>query len=59
MPDGNLKYNGGAILDGTVFARRIDKFTGTADFFLDQCFISNFPGGLFDVTPTRFREVDR
>jgi hypothetical protein len=59
VPDGQLKYNGGAVLEGTVFAKEINKFTGTADFYLDQCFINNFPGGLFDVTPVRFREVDR
>jgi hypothetical protein len=59
VPDGSLKYNGGAVLEGTVFAKYIDKFNGTANFHLDQCFINNFPGGLFDVTPVRFREVDR
>lgn len=59
VPDGTLKYNGGAVLEGTIFAKYIDKFNGTANFHLDQCFINNFPGGLFDVTPVRFREVDR
>jgi hypothetical protein len=59
VPDGSVKYNGGAVLDGTLFARQVNKFNGTADFYLDPCFVANFPGGLFDITPTRFREVDR
>ncbi len=59
VPDGTLRFNGGATIEGTVFAKNIDKFNGTADFFLDPCFLRNFPGGLIDVTPTHFREVDR
>jgi hypothetical protein len=59
VPDGNLQFNGGASIEGTIFAKTVNKFNGTADFYLDPCFIRNFPGGLFDVTPVRFREVDR
>jgi hypothetical protein len=59
IPDGNLKFNGNGSIEGTIFAKTVNKFNGTADFYLDPCFIRNFPGGLFDVTPQRFREVDR
>lgn len=59
VPDGNFQYNGGGTFEGTVFAKTVDKFNGNADFYLDACFIKNLPGGLFDVTPTHFREVDR
>lgn len=59
VPDGRLKFNGGAAIEGTVFAKYIDKFNGTANFYLDPCFMGNFPGGLFDITPVRFRENDR
>jgi uncharacterized protein (UPF0333 family) len=59
VPDGNLQFNGNASIEGTIFAKTVNKFNGTADFYLDPCFIKNFPGGLFDVTPMRFREVDR
>ncbi len=59
VPDGNLQFNGQGTIEGTVFAKTVQKFNGTADFYLDQCFINNFPGGLFDVTPVRFHEVDR
>lgn len=68
VPDGTYKGNGNHNIIGTLFAKNVDKFTGTAGFSLDgptgppdqtNCFFDNFPGGLLDVTPTRFREVDR
>lgn len=65
VPDGTYKGNGNHQIIGTLFAKNVDKFTGTAGFQLDgpatkqNCFFDNFPGGLLDVTPTRFREVDR
>jgi hypothetical protein len=42
-----------------LYAKTIDKFNGTADFYLDPCWLNNIPGGILDVTPTNFHEVDR
>jgi Tfp pilus assembly protein PilX len=59
VPDGTYTGNGNNKIYGTLFASKIDKFNGTADFYLDPCFFANMPGGLLSVTPMRFRVVDR
>ena len=59
VPDGNFQNNGNSEITGTLFAKTIDKFNGTANFQLTPCFLANLPGGLMDVSPMRFREVDR
>lgn len=59
VPQGTIKGNGGAKLIGTVFARRLDSITGGFDSSLQSCFFDAFPGGLYNVTPSRFAEVDR
>lgn len=63
VPDGNYRGNGNHAVIGTLYARTIDKLTGTADFTLEgptsNCFFDNMPGGLLSVTSTRFRELDR
>lgn len=58
VPDGSMTYNGGAKLVGTVFAKDL-KFSGNADVSLNTCYTRATPGGVFDIRPIRFREVDR
>jgi hypothetical protein len=59
VPQGTIKGNGGATLIGTVFARRLDSITGGFNSSLQQCFFDAFPGGLINITSSRFAEVDR
>ncbi|MCA1839673.1 MAG: pilus assembly PilX N-terminal domain-containing protein [Actinomycetota bacterium] len=59
VPDGNYQGNGTGQIEGTLFAKTIDKLNGTQDFYLDNCFLKNLPGGLLDVSPDHFRQVDR
>ena len=33
--------------------------TGTSECLLDNCFLANMSGGLFNVTASNYREVDR
>lgn len=58
VPDGQLTYNGGAEVVGTIFAKQL-KFTGTAGVSLNDCYTRATPGGVMDIRPIRFREVDR
>ena len=58
VPDGNMTYNGGAQLVGTVFAKKL-HFTGNASISLNECYTKSTPGGVMDIKPLRFREVDR
>jgi hypothetical protein len=58
-PQGSLKGSGGATIIGTVFAHRLDSITGGFSASLNSCFFDAFPGGLMDVTATKFVEVDR
>lgn len=64
-PDGQYHGVGGAKIIGTLFANVVD-LNGDHTFTLkgqapntEDCFFENMPGGLIDVTPTRFHEVDR
>lgn len=61
VPDSgsSVKVAGGALLIGTLWADDVQKGTGTSDIYMQPCWLSNIPGGLLDVTPTRFRQVDR
>jgi len=66
VPDGSYQGNGNSDILGTLFAKVVEKFNGTANFTLTgdppgktNCFFDNFPGGLLDVRAKRFREVDR
>ena len=45
-------------LIGTLYADNIDM-TGTADVYLDNCFLANMSGGLLNVTASNYRKVDR
>ncbi|HVF05919.1 MAG TPA: pilus assembly PilX N-terminal domain-containing protein [Frankiaceae bacterium] len=58
VPDGNMTYNGGAQVVGTVFAYKL-HFTGNASVTLNECYTRGTPGGVLDIKPLRFREVDR
>lgn len=58
VPDGNMTYNGGAQLVGTVFAKKL-IMTGNAQISLNDCYTRGTPGGVLDIRPVRFREVDR
>lgn len=52
------KANGAGQLIGTLFADNIDM-RGTADIYLDDCFLQNLPGGLLDVGVNQYHENDR
>ena len=56
---GQLKFNGTITWTGTLFADSIQQWNGNATSQLTSCFLANLPGGMMDITPTRFREVDR
>lgn len=57
VPDGTLRGIGGMNTIGTVFAKTLD-LGGNVDFYMDQCFASNPPGGTLDVQVTDWREDD-
>lgn len=57
VPDGTLTGQGGRNTIGTVFAKTVD-LGGNIDFYLDNCFANNPPGGSLDVQVTGFREDD-
>ena len=57
VPDGTLSGGGGRNTIGTVFAKTID-LGGNVDFFMDQCFASNPPGGTLDTQVVNWREDD-
>jgi len=58
VPDGSLTYNGGAELVGTVFTKKL-TLSGNAQISLNECYTRSTPGGVLDIKPIRFREVDR
>jgi hypothetical protein len=58
VPDGFLTYNGGAQLVGTVFTEQL-FMTGNSTITLNDCYTRGTPGGVLDIRPIRFREVDR
>jgi hypothetical protein len=58
VPDGTLRGNGNSTFTGTVFAKNLDKFDGTAEIRLDSCWVDNFPL-LNDFRVSDYRQVDR
>ena len=58
VPDGQMTYNGGAQLVGTVFTKQL-FMTGNSQVSLNDCYTRATPGGVLEIKPTRFREVDR
>ncbi len=57
IPDGSFNGNGGYNVLGTLFSKNLDLGGGQA-FQLDNCFLTNFPGPVLDVTQVGFREDD-
>lgn len=58
VPDGDMTYNGGAQLVGTVFTKQL-HMTGNAQITLNDCYTKSTPGGIIEIKPIRWREVDR
>jgi Tfp pilus assembly protein PilX len=58
VPEGTISYAGGAQLVGTIWAANM-TITGNANVGLTPCYAASTPGGILNVTPTKFREVDR
>jgi len=58
-PGSSVKLAGGSALTGTLWADNVEKTTGNSDISMQSCWLANVPGGLLDVVPTRFRQVDR
>lgn len=58
VPEGTISYAGGATLVGTIWAANM-SITGNANVGLTSCYASSTPGGILNVNPTHFREVDR
>jgi hypothetical protein len=58
VPDGSLTYNGGAQLVGTVFTKQLNM-SGNSSITLNDCYAKSTPGGILEIKPVRFREVDR
>jgi hypothetical protein len=52
------KANGTATFTGSLYAKNVD-LTGTADMWMDQCFIDNTSPALLSVETDNYREVDR
>lgn len=59
VPDGTYQAAGTTDVDGTLFAKTIDKLTGNHTFDFETCWLDNFPGGLLDINVGRFAEKDR
>jgi len=58
-PYGNIsKANGTATFTGSLYGNNVD-LTGTADMWMDQCFMDNPPPALTTVQTYNYREVDR
>lgn len=53
-----LKANGTADFIGTIYADSLD-LTGTADIWLDECFLENVSPALLEVEETAYYEDDR
>ena len=52
------KANGGAQYIGSMYSNTLD-LTGTADMWLDECFVQNLPPSLNEVEVYDYREIDR
>ncbi|MDQ1699563.1 MAG: hypothetical protein QOG34_1426 [Frankiaceae bacterium] len=58
VPEGTITYAGGANLVGTIWAANM-TISGNANVGLTACYAAATPGGILNVNPTKFREVDR
>jgi hypothetical protein len=58
-PYGNItKANGTSTFIGTLYGNNLD-LTGTADIYMDKCFLSNTSPALTNVRTFNYREIDR
>ena len=58
-PYGDIfKANGTSTFTGTLYANNVD-LTGTADLWMDQCFMDNPPPALTTLRTSNYREIDR
>jgi Tfp pilus assembly protein PilX len=57
VPDGSFNGNGGYNLYGTLFSNNL-SLGGNQTFQLDNCWLTNFPGAVLNVTQKSFREDD-
>ncbi|WP_139977532.1 hypothetical protein [Nocardioides litoris] len=53
-----MKANGTAKFTGSLYANELD-LTGTADLYMDDCFLANQSPALLDVETFNYREIDR
>ncbi|WP_148611637.1 hypothetical protein [Nocardioides rubriscoriae] len=53
-----MKANGTAYFTGSLYANELD-LTGTADLYMDDCFLANQSPALADVETFNYREIDR
>jgi Tfp pilus assembly protein PilX len=58
VPEGTITYAGGANLVGTIWAANM-TISGNANVGLTACYAAATPGGILNVNPTKFHEVDR
>lgn len=58
VPEGNFTGNGGYNVVGTLFADSI-TMGGNQRWQMDDCFVTNMPGPILNLTTTAFREDDR
>jgi Tfp pilus assembly protein PilX len=58
-PDGTVKLNGSATIDGTIFAQSIDGGAGSASIGLQSCYVTNPPAPLLDISVYHFHQEDR
>jgi hypothetical protein len=57
--DGELRYTGNPVLNGTIISQSGFSINGTADFTLDSCWVKNMPGPFLTSAPTAWSEIDR
>jgi hypothetical protein len=53
-----MKANGTAYFTGSLYANELD-LTGTADLYMDECFLANQSPALTDIETFNYRELDR
>jgi hypothetical protein len=57
--DGELRYTGNPVLNGTIISNSGFSINGTATFTLDPCWVKNMPGPFLTSAPTSWSEIDR
>ncbi|MDQ3986397.1 MAG: hypothetical protein M3280_07865 [Actinomycetota bacterium] len=57
--DGDMKYTGNPVMNGTVISRGGFRISGNATFSLDDCWVQNMPGPFLTAVPNSWNEIDR